>query len=262
MKGPLLLFFLLIFGLLLSAAAIPIQAGEPDETPLGWPSANMEVDGLVPLHLVKRIAAQKAQSLWGEVTPGKPIPCCDEHGDIVAYMCPFRLGGGPFPAYAEIMDGVREGRRRKVEERERAFQQGSAGTEGKGAESFRKALNSAKKKEIGIGEYGTIHVSARYDQYPIPLCSHYLPPYYTKGDLAREKVRESRGGEPILGRYYFLGLRGQYFEFLVDREPVLIDARSLEGHSKLPGRPALPSAERLQDMLQDWNRLIGQEPPR
>jgi hypothetical protein len=280
--------FCLILGLLFFSAEASAQTAEPNDTPLGWPSANVDVDNQVPLHIVKRIAAEKAEKLWGEVTPGRPIPCCDEQGDIVAYMCPFRIGSGPFPPYAEIMDGVREGRSKAVEVQRRAVQRVSAGTEGSGGEDalttsdqeskepdgsvvgssdrfdpegLRKDLNTANHKALGIGEYGTIYVSARYDRYPIPLCSHYLSPYYTKGDLAREEARKSGGGEPILGRYYFLGLRGQYFEFLSGEESTLINAHTLKIETSLPTSRSAPSAERLEDMSQDWEKLIGKETP-
>lgn len=285
--------FLFLIGCLVMAGDDPASAADAGEASLALPAANMDLDNLVPSAIVKKIALDKAKELWGQVTPGEPIACCDEDGDIVAYMCPFRIGKEPFPSYQQIMQGVSEGRR-LVEELEKGFfspespagpsaedsgleqrsgdeeayapypaeSELSGGTatrppEKPEAADFQEALKMAKEKELGIGEYGTIYVSARYDRYPISLCSHYLCPYYTTGDLAQEKAKKTLAGTPNLVRYYFLGYRGQYFEFVYGEEKTLVHAHSLEIEPIKPVERAVPTDEQLEDIREEWDKITG-----
>jgi hypothetical protein len=279
----------------------PAGAAEAEGAPLGLPNAdtdNIDPERLVPLGIVNRIALKKAQELWGQVTPGNPIACCDQDGNISTYMCPFRIGGGPFPGYDQIMQGVRAGRAlvKEVEEghfsppseevgagnddssdkEERPYERdgrgasyqssGAVSSELRGGtasnppgqsmvHSYQAALKEAREIELGIGEYGTIYVSARYDLYPIPLCSHYLSPYYFSGDLAQAKARKVLGAEPVLDRYYFLGRLGQYFEFASESNTVSIQAYSLEVEPVERFPRADLSQEQLEDFRQEWDRL-------
>lgn len=257
-RGALFIFFIACLALVtcpcLFAGEEPAGAADPGETALALPAANMDIKNLVPLNIVRRIALEKARELWGQVTAGEAIACCDEDGDIVAYMCPFRIGQEPFPSYKQIMRGVREGRRLVKE-----VESGTApGPPGKlEAARFQEAFKMARKKELGIGEYGAIYVSARYDRYPIPLCSHYLCPYYTKGDLAQEKAGKTLKGTPHLARYYFLGHRGQYFELVFGESKVLIHAYSLEIEPIKPVERVIPTQEQLEDIRQDWIKIRG-----
>lgn len=241
MKRAVLFVFLIACLVLATSPCLKVgldtaSAADAHGTSLGLPAANIDnidPDSLVPLSIAKRIALKKAKELWGQVTPGEPIACCDQDGDISTYMWPFRIGGGPFPRYEEIMQGVREGRR-LVKEAEEGFfspesskpgeesadrpglEQRSLETEAgtyastpypaeselsggttlthreksEESQSFQEMLKKAREKELGIGEYGTIYVSARYDLYPIPLCSHYLCPYY----IARLGPRKGKEG--------------------------------------------------------------------
>jgi hypothetical protein len=281
-------------------------AADGNGTFLGMPSANKDnIDPaiLVPLDVVNRIALEKARELWGQVTPGKPIACCDQDGNISTYMCPFRIGGGGFPNYEEIMKGVRAGRTFVKEVNEGLFNQPSqevgeeeanrqavenrlyerdagrdisthqnspnlkpeVGVASKPpkeskAQDFQGALRSAREIELGIGEYGTIYVSARYDQYPIPLCSHYLSPYYFSGDVAHGKAKAHLGEKATLSRYYFLGRFGQYFEFTSDSARVSINAHSLEVEPIRPIPQRAPTKEQLDDIKQKWDtvtRIMG-----
>jgi hypothetical protein len=281
---------LMVFALFsVTTAEDPAAAADAAAEPLRLPTANTALDNLVPYGEVVRIAVNKARELWGTVTPGEPIACSDDNGDIVVYMCPFKIGGGPFPSYAQMMEGVREGRRlleqakRGVSVQEPA---GAGGDAGSGLDSspveaealseslaesevpvgiaprppteranFQEAFKKAKGKEMGIGEYGTIYVSARYDQYPIPLCSHYLSPYYFTGDLAREKAKAALGGSPELCRYYFLGRRGQYFEFVSGEKKAVVHAYSLEVKPFEPLELGKPTEEEQQDMFQEWEKI-------
>ncbi len=271
----------------------PAYAGQEGIGPLAIPVANMSVSNLVPMEVVEKIALEKATELWGQVTPGEPIPCCDEDGDIIVYMCPFHIGKGPFPDYQQIMEKVKAGRMevKKVEagscspesaeepaaestdtEREAHEEYASdssynADFELSGARApeppetdgtgFRTALRKARSRMLGIGEYGTIYVSARYDRYPIPLCSHYLSPYYFTGDLARETAGKELGATPGLNRYYFLGYRGQYFEFTAGGNRKLVNAYSLEVESIKPAEKAVLTDEQLADIRREWEKIAG-----
>jgi hypothetical protein len=251
------------------------------------PSAdfNIKNDLLVPLPTINKIALNKAHELWGEVTPGEPIPCCDEEGNIVTYMCPFHIGKGVFPDQQKIMAGVKTGRllvedveigftHQEVIQRESGADtvlSNATPTQLTGADtpnspinnsedSFQTALKKAKAKSMGIGEYGTIYVSARFDRYPIPLCSHYLSPYYFTGDLAQAKAATILGGDPQLTQYYFLGHRGQYFTFVNGTEKVLIQAHSLEVGSPInTAKQPAPSAKQLDDIAVEWQKITDGE---
>jgi hypothetical protein len=294
------LYRILIGCLLMGIFHLPTSGTVPAEASdylLSMPSANYNLDPdlLVPMEVVEQVALKKAQELWSQVTPGEPIPTCDENGDIVAYMCPFYIGSGAFPSYEQIMEGVKEGRDQVKAVQIGFFNLGStensrsdsdtahierraggddasttdtadskpsrmtapkqlSSNEG---ESYQEALKAAKEKELGIGEYGTIYVSARYDRYPIRLCSHYLSPFYFRGDLAQENAAAALGSEPHLSRYYFLGFRGQYFEFVSGQKKTIVHAYSLDIESFEPFMRRLPSAEQLEDMRNDWDKLTG-----
>jgi len=233
---------------------------------LNTPSANMKVENMVSYDVLEKIAVTKAQQLWGQVALGQPIPCCDDNGDIVVYMFPFKIGSATFPGYDEILKGIQEGRteyqeitKRLQEEKMDIFDRYPIDKQDDlprrdesnfdlnrsmtGApellmadmsisrtEELSSALTMAKYKKYGINEYGTIYISIRADRFPIPLRSHYLCPYYSMGDLALQKAQEVLGTTNIrLEHYYFLGLgRGQYFEFSSGKKRILIEAYLLQ----------------------------------
>ncbi len=273
---------------------IPAQpASHTAEARLGPPTANLEVENTVPFDLVEQIALKKAQGLWGPGALGEPLLCADDDGDIVAYMFPFATGKEVFPTYEEILQGVKEGRRLAEEgleamsEAERsaiyqiveqemqdlvetgtdavALQQITSPEEMEEmltASAEKRAKRLGQEKSFGVGEYGTVVVSARYDRFPIPVCWGYLPHYYTMGDLALEKAGETLGSSnAVLTRSYFLGLgHGQWFEFASGGGTVLMRAQSLDiepadevlvyrGNKVVPD-PAVQSA-----MDEEWQRL-------
>jgi hypothetical protein len=207
----------------------------------------MNVQDLVPLGIVKKVALHKARELWGQVTPGEPIALSDEDGNLSYYMCPFHIGPGPFPEYKQIIKGVRQGRNLV-----KAVQKGYAPPQS----NHQKALKDAKNKELGIGEYGTVYVAATYDQFPIPLVSHYLAPYYLKGDLAWQKAKEVLRGNPRLNRMYFLGERGTYFEFESGNNSVTVHAYSLHIEPVQRMQRTAPSQEHLKHLKDQWNKHI------
>ena len=219
---------------------------------LELPTANMNVQNLVPLGIVKKVAMHKARVLWGQVTPGEPIALSDEDGNLAYYMCPFHIGPGPFPEYKQIIKGVRQGRSLV-----NAVHKGYAPPQS----DHQKALKDAKSRELGIGEYGTVYVAATYDRFPIPLVSHYLSPFYLKGDLAWQKAKEVLGGNPHLTRMYFLGERGTFFEFESGSNSVTVHAHSLhvEPVQRMPH--TAPSEEHLKHLKDQWNKFIEDSSP-
>jgi len=279
--------FYLILTLLFCITVVGLPSLYAGNHLLRMPSAdfNLKHDLLVPLPTINKLALNKARELWGEVTPGEPIPCCDEEGKIVTYMCPFHIGKGVFPDQQKIMDGVKIGRLQVENVVIGLARQGTTQTENKtdaalsnetsaplaGAgtpnspinnqeENFQAALKKAKAKAMGIGEYGTVYVSARFDHYPIPLCSHYLSPFYFTGDLAQEKAATILGGDPQLAQYYFLGRRGQYFAFVNGTEKVLIQTHSLEVGSPINNvKQPIPSTKQLDDIAIEWQKITGGE---
>ena len=253
------------------------------EPSVDLPTANTNISNLVPLDIVKKIALKKAKDLWGQVVPGEPIPCCDQDGNIAYYMCPFGIGKETFPSYDEILLGIRKGRKMHEDLEKGLYPKESVEGESPGSEqtiaptpsqngpvggksglatgkpkgpSYQEALKAVKKKELGIGEYGTIYVASVYDRFPIPLVSHYLAPFYLTGDLALEKAKETLGGTPKLNRIYFLGERGTYFEFVSGNKAVTIHAYSLkiEPVKRIDRRGLTP--ENQERIKEHWDRFI------
>ena len=227
----------------------------PGEAGFGVPGANTQVANLVPFETIRSIALHKAREVWGPVSPGRPIECSDEDGDLVAYAWPFRLGTEPFPTYRQVMEGVLRGRS-VLGSMETGPSSASASDV---PPSGRERIAQARRRAIGAGEYGTVYVSARYDKHPVPLVSHYLSPYYTTGDLAQAKAKDvlKSSSLPKLSRVYFLGRRGQYFEFSDGPAAVVIHAQSLELEGLEPSPKTIPPPEVLDTMRREWEALAA-----
>ncbi|MBN2098470.1 MAG: hypothetical protein JW753_02620 [Dehalococcoidia bacterium] len=271
---------------LLVGAALP-AGGAAQNDGMSFRSGSAD---LVSFDLVQQIAMIKAQGVWGKVAPGSTLPCYDDDGQIVAYMFPFALGKDVFPTYEQIMEGVREGRRLAEEglegwsevdwqaiyeaieqERLEAVPTGEATSDDvayapvdeetdpwTAADDYARLLG--EKKSFGVGKYGTVVVSATYDDFPIPVCFDRLPDYYSMGDLALAKAREVLGdGDAELARIYFLGLaRGRWFEF-GDGSGILINAQSLEVKATeevliSEGKSAAPDPIAQQAVEEEWER--------
>ncbi len=195
-----------------SASAPPVRT---PEFPLGKPLANKDVPNAVPPDLVAKIAAKAAADKWGKVAMGPPLECCDANGNILAYLWPAALNADTFPQYSAIMDMVKEGR--------------SMGSTGKDAHGTSVSDVDAGKKEIGEGAFGTVMVSGRYDQFPVPGYNWYLPRYYYNGDKAAAVAAKALSANDVtLDRIYFLeGGHEQYFEFVWANQRVLVNSDSL-----------------------------------
>jgi hypothetical protein len=291
-SGCLRLIVLLIYSVPSLSFAAPVR--------LDVPVANLEIEHSVPLPLARRIALLKSKETWGDGVLGNPIPLSDLNGNVVVYMFPFQIGGKTFPAHDEVLRGIKEGRELqslvhnsqmdKAKEMYRKMDRGKAAvrdtavTAGPeipqetvrpdGSLSRRKELQEisrfASRKAIGAGEFGTIFVAATYDQFPVPAYFHYLAPYFTNFDLALEKSAQVIGPEGILKRIYFMGLEGQYFEFVSNSGSTLINSKTLENHPleklKQTGETPLQSLadapgvspkkmKRDNEIFQEWEKI-------
>lgn len=170
---------------------------------LGLPTANLEVEDLVPFETAREIAQKKAETAWGQVTLGPAIPYCDLDGKIRAYSFGVSRGWAGFPNYQAIVNEVEEARRL-----------------------------GAQDQRWGVGEYGSIVVSARFSEVPVPEMSDCLPRYYTTGHLAKERAEELLGSSEVhLSKIYYGSPLDLIFEFSAGERRVLIDAFSLGTHS-------------------------------
>ena len=188
-------------------------------------------DQYVSISVVKKVALNQAKRLWGQVSPGEPVPCYDSNDNLVVYMCPFRIGSKSFPLYEKIVEQTVRARQweSQIEKAYAEQNNTSSGDDKLDDDSYRASLKAAKHSKIGIEEYGTIYISARYDSYPIVLCSNYLSPYFTKADIAHKKASKKTGRKSsFLSRYYFLGVRGQAFKINCESQKILLHAYSLD----------------------------------
>jgi hypothetical protein len=247
------------------------------EFPFGTPKANLAVSDLVPYELVKKIAIKKAQDMWEQVAIGPALAACDENGDIVAYMFSFSIGTKKFPTPEEIFSEVKYGRgiakqgleamtNADKQRFQNSFEDKSAGedqstitqprlTVGRQTQEIsadEKAKKIGRLKMIGSGQYGTVVVSARYDHYPVPLITDYLPPYFYQADLAVNKAKDALSTEQVtLECIYFLyGGHQQFFEFSSNTKKTLIHSYSLEVEPmerilKGKGKQIIPSTEAM-----------------
>jgi len=254
------------------------------EMPYSELLANRDIPNPVPYELVQKIAMVKAGQKWGQVAPGPLLPCCDDNGDLVAYMFVFAIGTAESPSAEAIRASVLEGRKIAEEglgamsesEQKALIDAARNDTSDPGAEGDlgnSRAMEAARseadaraktlgsRKSIGAGEFGTVVVSAREDRFPVPLYMHYLPPYFSKGDLAAKSATTGLGvSEVKLERVYFLGRgRGQYFEFRGNDRTILIDAQHLEAASpekalfrKAKAQKAAENPERAAAIAQAW----------
>ncbi len=215
----------------------------------------------VPQSTVEQVALRQAKLLWGSVQPGPIVPCYDSNNDLVVYLCPFRLGTASFPSAEAIVERVQQARQwqRQIDLEEREQPRGGVSQDSNGnrmdQEMIRESMKTARRQELGIGEYGAVFVSARFDRYPIVMSCHYLPPYYTKVDLAVDKAKHKTGKKTArLKRYYFLGPRGQAFKMDCQGREVLLHASTLQ-EMEVPPIQADPPSQRAFDSRAIWDAL-------
>ncbi len=234
----------------------------------GSPDLSPQDKGVqVPLSHIQRAALGQAERLWGQVQPGALVPCYNSSEEPIVYLCPFRIGNQSFPSNESILRRVQEARRWKHQielEYSERFRTGSNRDPQQDHPEdpmLQESMKMARNSELGIGKYGAVFVSARYDRYPIVMVCNYLPPYYTKVDLAGDKAKLKTGKKTAhLKRYYFLGPLGQAFKMDCEGREVLLHAYSLQEMDKLNADIDLPVS--LQSEYNTaWDAFGDDTPP-
>lgn len=182
----------------------------------------------VPLSLALKIVIDEASARWARFAVGSPVLCSDDNGKLVAYMVPVRLNNDVFPKDRELI--------------------------------LSHGQNSEKMTfDWGAADYYTFVVSARERDFPIPCEFNTLPPFFVTATKAQEIAQqELQADEVSLAKYYFLGHRGEYFEFAGAGNSVLIDAYRLKvvDSSRTLYRKG-PTAQALPESLSAEARLAG-----
>ena len=257
----------------------------------GTPTANTNISALVPVDVAQKIARKRAHDLWGQTALGTPLPCVDDDGDIVAYMFPVVIGQQSFPTQDEISKQIQYGRaiaqkgfdvmnesdKQKVRDHVKNkgtdlaingsspfLSNSSLGDDDKG-ELDKVARRSGRGKMVGADQYGTIIVSARYDRFPVPYYTNYLPPYYFQGDLAitaaNTAAKSSAEESVTLERIFFLqNLHAQYFDFSLNGKHILMNAHSLNIESAeailtRKGKKVVPDPDMLSEITREWAKV-------
>ena len=109
MKGKRVNYMVILVLSVLLTSTIVMQSFQATAESLEMPTANLNVENVVPFDTIKAIAFRNAKALWGEpIAMGPAIPYCDLDGNIVAYVFAFRIGSNSFPTYEEILREIEE----------------------------------------------------------------------------------------------------------------------------------------------------------
>jgi len=106
-------------------------------------STGTEID----FKVLREIALDEGQYLWGQVSIGPLIPLCDMNGNIYAYDVPYKMGVGKFPYSQEIIDNI-DYYKTLLQKTERQDNE------------------ELIKKRWGNDDYMTIMIGERYDVFP------------------------------------------------------------------------------------------------
>lgn len=201
-----------------------------DQYPYGFPTANLDVKGKVPLEILRELALDDAQKTWGNVIPRPEIPCSDVDGNINGYMFVFRIirdfesmeSIQRFESYQEIQEGLRQGQRLYEALMEKMATLAVADE----IPETQKKLYEARMQRGGADKYGTIIFSATYDKIPVRAKIHGLPYYYLRMDVTYRKVQEALGGEPQLYRICIIAPMAIFYEFMIGEKRVWVDSFS------------------------------------
>lgn len=277
----------LVLGSLLVFLLMSHSNGYAAALPFGVPTANTNIDGLVPIDLAEKIAVKRAHKYWGQAILGPTLVCADDDGDVVAYMFTFALDEQTFPSYLEIQSMVQYGRnidkggfdsltdddKQKVNnEIEKQVNKEvitpdsllvvTPGGPDYAHSKKKKDLEARKlgrRKMIGADEFGTIVVSARFDHFPVPLYTKYLPPYFFQGDLAVIAAAKALSAESVtFDKIYFIeNLRSIFFGFSSNQNTVLLNAYSLDvvpvvNALILKSNKIAPSPDMLSEINEAW----------
>jgi hypothetical protein len=146
----------------------------------------------VSLDQVRKVADQKALTLWGNVSSSEPLAYYSKDDELIGYRFTYAINQ-QFPGKELLLKQCRE-----------AFKQ------------------SDHKAQWGLEEYGNIFVSARKDIAVIQDYSKALAPEYVFGSLMREKAREQLGGAVTLKRAYYINFPNQWFCYSNGKDEVYV----------------------------------------
>jgi hypothetical protein len=199
------------------------------------PTANLDVEGLVPLDILEKVANAHAYEIWGEdIAPGPPFPVADREGNVFAYAFHYIRGSQQFPGYEQIFDRVR---------------------------------SSQQDSEVAqmAEQFGYIYVSATDKNSPVLMVSHYLHPYFLVGDLAQEQANRHFDSDKVrLDKIYFLNPHDEYFEFISNGKSIVFNVNSLEKKSTAEALDVEPlvhmTDEHLRKIKEAWDRAINLQP--
>jgi hypothetical protein len=225
-----------------------------DDLPFGSPDAGRPAADPVGFEESRRIALRHAEDLWGVVSPGPVIPCTDLDGCLLARQFIFRRSGEGWTSSVAVLSRVRAG----VQEYRRA-----SAPEHDTAPSTVTYRDSEQIRRMrwGIGEFGTIVVSATRDRVPVPERIHGLPPYFTRMDEVLDYLHAAHG---IVGaqlrRVIYLSPVEQWLEFEYRGDSVFVDCQAIRRvdagrvaafRSRGTGRPDATARQRLNALWRD-----------
>jgi hypothetical protein len=153
------------------------------------PSARMDIADAADLTTLGAIADAHAFEVWGEeITRSEPFPVADAKGDVRAYVFPYTIGTGTFPAVGSFAGGIPEPPPRS----------------------------------------GAIYLAARRIAHPVLRVVHSLHPLFVHGEEVQAFGRlQLAAADARLTRIYWLGLHQEYFEIAAADRRVLLDVYSL-----------------------------------
>lgn len=162
----------------------------------------------VRLDTLSRMAEQHAVALWGsDVSAGEPLPVNDPQGRVVQYAFPFALDGqdvadrDALVARLDLLWTAEEGDR------------------------TRRRHPPAELPTLILQEverYGTIYLSARRDDLPVPRVTHGLHPFFYNARRALKPFGKSAVLEGL-----FLDAPHEYFEIRAPEGRVLLHTHLL-----------------------------------
>jgi hypothetical protein len=199
------------------------------------PTANLDVEGLVPLEILEKVANAHAHEIWGEeIAPGPPFPVADREGNVFAYAFHYIRGSRHFPGYEQIFDRVRRGQQES---------------------------EVAQMAE----QFGYIYVSATDKNFPVLMVSHYLHPYFLVGDFAQEQANRHFDSDRVrLDKIYFLNPHDEYFEFVFQGKSIVFNVNSLEQKTRAAALEVEPlvhkTDEHMMKIKEAW-KLVTQFQP-
>jgi len=263
------------------------------------PIADFRVANLVPLETARYVASLKAWDVLGaRVVASDPIFCSNSQGYLNAYMFIFKAGKGRFPTDQEILQIIRKGAAyeqqlaegvvpaelaakidpntilRKLDDLKIPVYRPDGKMSGMYKNLEHEELSrQARRLKSGADDFLTVYVSASFENFPIPHYKKSLPSYYTAYEKANEEAAKFLGQKTgALSKYYFLGVRGEYFEFQDSGKEILYDPvqnKMIPDKEKFlkPRKGFLPAPAEKQVIVNavnlEWQKaMIGGAPPK